>query len=93
MNELVSVVKRGKRGSEAFVRDKLHASIVASCQSVRTPEAAAQHAADMVCDHVLKWTADKPEITSDDIRRQAGRALEQFQPDAAYVYQHYKVIM
>jgi hypothetical protein len=47
----------------------------------------------MVCTHVLRWTADKPEVTAADIRRQAGHALEKLQPDAAYVYQHYKHIM
>lgn len=93
MSKLIDVVKRGTRTPEPFARPKLHASIVASCHSVQTPDAAAHHAADAVCDIVVAWAADKPEVTSADIRRQAGRALATFQPDAAYVYQHYHIIM
>lgn len=93
MAELIDVVKHGKRANEPFMRDKLHASIVVSCRSVRTPEAVAHHAADMVCTHILQWAADKPEVTAVDIRHQAVGALKNFQPDAAYVYQHYKHIM
>lgn len=93
MGELIDIVKRGKRGSEPFASDKLHASIIASCRSVRCPEAVAHHAADQVCTFLIRWAADKPVITSADVRRQAGKALEIFHPEAAYVYQHYHVIM
>lgn len=93
MSVLIDVVKCGKRANEPFAPTKLHTSIVVSCRSVRTPEAVAHHAADMVCTHVLQWATDKPEVTAADIRRQASLALERFQPDAAYVYQHYKHII
>lgn len=93
MGELIDVVKRGKRSTEPFTRDKLHASIVASCRSVSSPEALAHHAADHVCDVIMLWASDKPEITSDDIRRQAGATLVTLHPEAAYVYQHYHIIM
>ena len=93
MSELIDIVKRGKRGTEPFASDKLHASIVASCRSVRCPEAVAHHAADQVCQLFIKWASDKPEITSADVRRQAGKVLTVFHPEAAYVYQHYHVIM
>lgn len=93
MSELIDVVKRNSRTSEPFARPKLHASIVASCRSVKSPDAVAHHAADQVCDIVLRWAADKPEITSADIRRQAGNALTTFHPDAAFVYQRYHIIM
>lgn len=93
MGEHIDVVKRGKRRPEPFDRAKLHASIVASCRNIRCPEAVAHHAADQVCAIVITWAADKPEITSGDISRQAGRVLAKFHPEAAYVYQHYNVIM
>lgn len=93
MPELIDIVKRGKRGNEPFNHGKLHASIIASCRSVRCPEGVARHAADQVCTFLVTWAADKPVITSADVRRQAGKALEIFHPDAAYVYQHYHVIL
>ncbi|MEO5949208.1 MAG: hypothetical protein ABIP74_02295 [Candidatus Saccharimonas sp.] len=93
MDDLIDVVKRGKRGSEPFDQDKLHASIVASCLSVRSPESVARHAADRVCTVIVTWAADKPEVTSADIRRQAARALTPIHPEAAYIYQHHNVIM
>lgn len=93
MSDLIDVVKRGKRGREPFDRTKLHASIVASCHSVRSPDAVAHQAAERVCDIVLLWAADKPEVTSADIRRHAGKALMPLHPDAAYIYQRYHIIM
>ncbi len=90
----IDVVKRrGARPSESFDRNKLHASIVASCRSVRTPEGHAHDTATKVCERVVVWTTDKPEITSDDIRRQAATILETFHPEAAYLYRHHRVIM
>lgn len=89
----IDVVKRGRRGAEPFQHDKLHASILASCRSVRTPDAVAHQAATHVCEVVISWTDDKPEITSEDIRRRATQALEKSHPDAAYLYQHYHVIL
>ena len=93
MSEQSVVVKQGRRGTEPFEPNKLHASIVASCLSVSSPDAVAHHAADRVCEVVTAWAADKPEITSADIRRQAAHALTRLHPEAAYIYQHHNVIM
>lgn len=93
MANVIDVVKRGTRPNEPFNRKKLHASIVASCRSVRTPEGHAHDTAQRVCDAVLVWCDNKPEITSADIRRQAADALTAFHPDAAYIYRHHRVIM
>jgi CTP:molybdopterin cytidylyltransferase MocA len=93
MDHVIDVVKHGKRESELFAVQKLHDSIVASCRSLKSPEAVAKHAAEQVCAVVIAWAADKPEITSDDIRRQASHALERYHPEAAYIYQHHNVIM
>ena len=71
MGQAIDVVKRGgKRASEQFSRDKLHASIYAACLSVRSLDGHASDTADHVCNIVLSWTDNKPEITSADIRQQ-----------------------
>ena len=94
MGQAIDVVKRGgKRASEQFSRDKLHASIYAACLSVRSLDGHASDTADHVCNIVLSWTDNKPEITSADIRQQAARALEKVHPDAAYLYKHHKQII
>jgi hypothetical protein len=93
MDQAIDVVKRGRRPTEPFDPAKLRASIVATCLSIKAPEAIAHHAADHVCSVVGLWATDKPEITSADIRRQAGSALTTIHPDAAYLYQRYHNIM
>lgn len=88
MTLAVDIVKHGgKRPSEAFSRDKLHASIVAACLSVRTPEGQAETTARVVCDAVIVWLDGRPEVTSNDIRIAAARHLKKHQPEAAYLYE------
>ena len=90
----VDVVKRGgKRPAEQFNRDKLHASIYATCLSVRSLDGLAKDTADHVCNLVLSWTDNKAEVTSADIRGAAASALETVHPDAAYLYKHHKQII
>ena len=94
MGKAIDVVKRsGRRATEHFDRDKLHASVVAACLSVRSHEGHAHTTAEKVCDTVVIWMTDKPEITSSDLRRQASKALETHHPEAAYFYNHHRVIM
>lgn len=94
MGKAIDIVKRGgHRPTERFDRDKLHVSIVAACLSVRSPEGNAQDTAEKVCDRVVIWLTDKPEVTSDDLRRQATKALETFHPDAAYIYKNHRMII
>lgn len=89
-----TIVKRqGDRPSESYERSKLHASILAACLSVRTPEGHAEATAEAVCDAVTDWLARKPEVTSDDIRRKATEALMAFHPDAAYLYKHHRLVI
>lgn len=90
----IDIVKRaGRRPSEAFQRDKLHASIVASCLSVRSPEGVAESTAKSVCDAVIIWLDTKPEVTSADIRRVASATLERHHPEAAYLYKHHRLVI
>mgnify|MGYP001592057158 CR=1 FL=1 len=94
MGQAVHVVKRGgKRQSEDFSRDKLHASIYATCLSVRTPDGHAHETAKNVCDAVLQWCENKLEVTSADLRHQAAKALQTFHPEAAYLYKQHRLII
>ena len=88
------IVKQGgERGHELYVRDKLHYSIVAACLSVRSSEGSAETAADAVCNAIETWLKERPEVTSDDIRRVAARTLKIHNPEAAYFYTHHKHIV
>lgn len=88
------VIKRsGKRPSERFTQAKLHASIVAACLSVRSPEGEAEKIAHNVCRQVVAWLDQKPEVTSDDIRRKAGETLAILHPEAAYLYKHHQLVL
>ena len=91
---LIDVVKRGgKRPTERFDRDKLHASVQAACLSVRSPHGMAKSAADSVCTTVITWCSNKPEITSDDLRRVAANHLQIIHPEAAYLYKHHRLVL
>lgn len=94
MSILSYVVKRqGKRPTEAFERSKLYASIFATCLSVRTPEGQAEATANTVCDGVTEWLADKPEVTSEDIRRKAAEILARYHSEAAHLYKHHHMVI
>jgi transcriptional regulator NrdR family protein len=94
MGTAIDIVKRsGRRPSERFNRDKLHASIRAACLSVRSPEGVAETTAKNVCDAVIIWCNTKPEVTSQDIRRIASQHLERFHPEAAYLYKHHRLVI
>ncbi len=90
---MTHIIKRGNRQYESYSREKLHKSIVAVCLAVRTREGSAETAANATCDAVDAWLKHRPEVTSDDIRRVAGKALDTHNPDAAYYYTHQKHIM
>lgn len=90
----IDIVKReGRRPTESFQRNKLHASIRAACLSVRTPEGEAEMTASNVCDAVIVWLETKPEVTSADVRRKATETLESYHPEAAYLYKHHRLVM
>lgn len=90
----VDIVKRGgRRPTESFQREKLHASVVAACLSVRSPEGEAETIATTVCEHVIKWLETRPEVTSADLRRKASDTLERYHPEAAYLYKHHRLVI
>lgn len=94
MSLAVDIIKRdNKKYSEPFSRNKLHSSIVATCISINTPEGQAENIAHSVCDAVANWLSNKTEVTSGDIRIIATKHLEKQHPEAAYIYEHHKLII
>lgn len=94
MSTITYVVKQqGKRPTEMFSREKLHASLVSACLSVRTPEGQAEVNASTVCDGVIRWLSDKPEVTSEDIRRKASDILARYHSEAAHLYKHHHMVI
>lgn len=92
MGLAVDIVKHdGTRDSEQFSRDKLHKSIVAACLSVRTPVGQAEAIASAVASSVIAWLEDKPEVTSQDLRVVTAKHLHSHHPDAAYMYEQYRI--
>lgn len=90
----VDIVKDDGRGqSDSFSRDKLHASIVAVCLSVYTPEGQAEAIAHAVCDAVMAWLQQHPEVTNHDIRTVAAKHLKSYHPEAAYLYEQRYIII
>lgn len=94
MGTVIDVVKQsGHRPTEVFDADKLWRSIMAACLSVRTPEGQAESAAKNVTNAVTIWVSTKPAVTSHDIRRLASAHLHRYHPEAAYLYQHHRIII
>jgi transcriptional regulator NrdR family protein len=88
----VDVIKRGgRRQPEKFQREKLHASIVAACLCVRAPEGQAEAIAHAVCDSVIAWLENHPEVTSRDIRIITTKHLKTHHPEAAYLYEQNRI--
>jgi hypothetical protein len=82
---------RRRQPAESFSRDKLRDSIIAVCLSVHTPESQAETTADIVCDAVVDWLSHNPEVTSCDIRQVAAHHLRTYHPEAAYLYEQYRI--
>lgn len=88
----IDIIKQnGHRPSESFSKEKLHASILAACLSVRTPVGQAEAIAHAVSESVVTWLQTKPEVTSHDVRRIAGKHLRTHHPDAAYIYEQHRI--
>ncbi len=86
------VIKRGTHNSEVFDPVKLHQSVSAACLSVRALDGEAHMVAERVCKHIIDWLMTKTEVTSADIRRVASKYLSIYHPEAAYLYEHHRLI-
>lgn len=87
------VLKRSQTDSELFDPIKLHQSIVAACLTVRAFEGEAHTIAERVCKAVIDWLERKTEVTSADIRRVASQYLGIYHLEAAYMYEHHRLIV
>lgn len=88
------VVKNGHhRHPEPFSHEKLHKSVVAACLSAGSPTGYAESIARRVVDEVTLWLEERPEVTSNDIRRVTARAIKTYHPDASYLYEHHRSIV
>ena len=86
------IVKRSPGHSEPYDERKLYASVFASCLSVRTPIGEAELTAAKICQDIMPWLESKQEITSLDIRKRAYEHFKIYNPDAAYMYVHHRLM-
>jgi transcriptional regulator NrdR family protein len=86
------IVKRKPGHNEPYDERKLYASVYASCLGVRTPTGEAELTAEHVCKDLEFWLGTKQEVTSADIRRKAAEHLKVYNPHAAYLYKHHRLI-
>ena len=87
----VDVIKRDGKRFERFSKDKLHDSIVTTCLSIKVPEGQARQIADKVCSNVIIWLETRPEVTSKDLRVTTSKHLSTLHPEAAYLYEQYRI--
>lgn len=94
MESATTVIKqRGNRPTEFFSPAKLYTSLHAACLSISLPEGHAHDTATHICQRVEQWLSEKPEVTSDDIRRIAAEHLDTVSPEAGYLYKHHHTIL
>ena len=90
----IDIVKRGgERPTESFDEQKLRRSIEAAVLTAGAPTGQAEAIARNITGSVLEWLETRPEVTSHDIRRVAGRHLRTHHPDAAYLYEQHRNIL
>lgn len=74
-NNPTIIVKRHGHGhraqSEYFEPEKMRQSIVATCISCGVPAGHADSISRRITEQVTEWLKDKPEVTSEDLRRTA----------------------
>lgn len=91
---IINIVKRnGQRPTESFDAEKLKASIEAACLSAGAAPGHAESIARAVVHDMDEWLANRPEVTSHDLRRTASRTLKNHHPDAAYLYEQHRITL
>ncbi len=91
---LPHVVKNGAHHRpEPFNPEKLHASITSACLSSGSPHGYAESIARRVVKEVESWLENRPEVTTEDIRRVAAKGLKTYHPDASYLYEHHRTTL
>jgi hypothetical protein len=75
-----------RRHTVPYMRTKLAASIHNACMKSFGFSGEAELTAMRVIHDVEQWLEDKEEVTINDIKRQAAKALQKYNPRAAYEY-------
>lgn len=70
----------------AYDRHDLASSVYRACMKAFGYAGEAEDTAVRVCKHVETWLVNKEEVTRADIKRQAAKALQLYNPRAAYEY-------
>lgn len=78
---------------ERFNYKKLQASLNETFLIVKSPEGQSKEFVHKTLIEFADWQKNKPEITSDDIRRQTSKILQKIHPEAAYIYKNFKSIV
>ena len=77
--------------SEPFKEKVLLKSVVNACLAAGSSEGQAKNTAERVVGAVSVWLRDRPEVTTQDIRRVTARSLKAYHPDASYLYEHHHI--
>jgi len=85
------IVKRHGH-NEIYDEKKLYASVYSACLSVRQTSDTSELIAQRVIEDMAPWIEKKHEVTSNDIRRTAAKHLETYNPDAAQIFLHHRVL-
>ena len=85
------IVKRAGH-AEPYDEKKVYAAVFSACMALREPAASAELIADKVTNDVNEWIEKKHEVTANDIRNQASKHLENYSPDAAYLFKHHRIV-
>ncbi|HEU5187406.1 MAG TPA: hypothetical protein VFT87_02790 [Candidatus Saccharimonadales bacterium] len=92
MSNATHIIKRVPGLSEPFDERKLFTSIYAACLSVGKYAGEAEVTAERICHDLAPWLHTKLEVTSADVRTQAAKFLQRYNPDAAYMYSRHRII-
>ena len=86
------VMKTGGKVEEFDYR-KLQKSLSETFLIVKSPKGQSDEFVRKTLLEFADWQRNKPEITSGDIRRQAGMILHKIHPEAAYIYKDFQNII
>lgn len=85
------IVKRAGH-IEPFDEKKVYAAVYAASLSVREPSGSAELIAERVMSDVNVWIQKKHEVTANDIRRQAAKHLNAYNPDASHMLLNHRTV-
>ena len=69
-----------------FDERKLYASIFSACLATHLSQTKAETVAGNVCKDIKRWIKSRKNVTSDQIFREAAKAMRRYNRDAAFMY-------